>query len=63
MLDQVRHLVPAWRRGLIQRLGRLILVKYVIVALPIHHLMILEVSQWVFEDINSWLCTLLHLGW
>ena len=32
LLDQVKQFIPAWQRGLIQRPGRLILVKSVIAA-------------------------------
>lgn len=36
LVDQVRKIIPAWQRGLIQRPGRLVLVKSVISARPIH---------------------------
>lgn len=53
ILDQVRKIIPAWQRGLIQRLGRLILVKSVISAWPIHHLLVLDAPVWVFEEIDK----------
>lgn len=55
LLDQVTNFIPAWQRGLIQRPERLILVKSMISSRPIHHLMILDAPQWVFDDINSWI--------
>ena len=42
MLDLVRKVIPAWQRGLIQRPSRLVLVQSVIVARPVHHLMITD---------------------
>lgn len=62
LLDQVRHMVPSWQRGLIQRPGRLILVKSVIAARSIHQLLILDAPQWVFDDINSWLQSFFWAG-
>lgn len=53
LLDQVRKLIPAWQRGMIQRPGRLILAKSVIPARPIHHLLVLNAPNWVFEEING----------
>lgn len=52
-LDQVRNIISAWQRGLIQRPGRLILVKSVISARPIHHLLVLDSSAWVLEEIDK----------
>lgn len=55
LIDQVRNFIPAWQRGFIQRPGRLILVKSVIAARPIHQLLVLDPPAWVIEDINKWM--------
>ena len=55
LLDQVRHFIPAWQRGLMQRPGRLILVKSVIAARPVHQLLVMKPPIWVLEDMDSWM--------
>jgi hypothetical protein len=40
LLDATLHIVPAWQRGLMTRPGRLVLVKVVMSARPIHQLLI-----------------------
>lgn len=55
LLDQVRHFIPAWQRGLMQRSGRLVLVKSVIAVRPVHHLLVMKAPAWVLEDMNSWM--------
>lgn len=55
MLDQVRNFLPSWQRGLIQRQGRLVLIKSVIAARPVHQLLILEAPAWVFKEMEKWM--------
>ena len=55
MLDHAKHFVPAWQRGLTQRPGRLILVKSVIAAKPVHHFMVTEAPDWVFDELDRWM--------
>lgn len=62
MLDQVRKFIPAWQRGLIQRPGRLVLVKLVVAARSIHQLMVLDVQAWVFEEIDKWMMSFFWAG-
>ena len=62
MVDQAKHCAPAWQRGLLQRSGRLVLVKSVVAAKPIHHFMIAEAPAWVLEDIDQWMCAFSGLG-
>jgi hypothetical protein len=40
LLDAVVHVLPAWQRGLIGRAGILTLIKSVILARPIHHILV-----------------------
>lgn len=53
MIDHAKCFVPACQRGLIKRPGRLVLVKSVIAAKPIHHFMVTEAPAWVFEELDS----------
>ncbi|KAM0834610.1 hypothetical protein ACQ4PT_063479 [Festuca glaucescens] len=53
MLDAAMHIMPAWQRGMISRPGRLTLVKAVITARPVHHLLVLEVPCWVLEELEK----------
>ena len=62
MLDQVKHFIPAWQRGLIQRPGRLVLVNSVIAARPIHHLLVMKAPQWVLEEVDKWMRAFLLAG-
>ena len=55
MLDQAKSCAPAWQRGLLHRPGRLVLVKSVIAAKPIHHSMIEDAPLWVIEEIEQWM--------
>jgi hypothetical protein len=55
LIDQVIHCVPAWQRGMIQKSWRLILIKSVISARPIHQLMVAEAPTWVHEELVKWM--------
>ncbi|KAM0866294.1 hypothetical protein ACQ4PT_042721 [Festuca glaucescens] len=55
MIDKVIHCVPAWQRGMIEKSGRLILIKSVIAAHPIHHLLVAEAPAWALEEIVKWM--------
>ncbi|KAM0911282.1 hypothetical protein ACQ4PT_013589 [Festuca glaucescens] len=53
LLDAVVHIVPAWQKGLIAKPGRLTLVKAVMAARPIHHLLVSEAPLWLLEEIDK----------
>jgi hypothetical protein len=53
-LDMVIDCIPAWQRGLIARAGRLILIKNVILARPVHHLLAVNAPVWLLEEIDKW---------
>ena len=55
MLDKAKKCAPGWQRGLLQRSGRLVLVKSVVAAKPIHHFMITDAPGWVFEELDKWM--------
>lgn len=55
MLDKAKRCVPAWQRGMIQKPGRLILVKSIISARPIHSFMVMDAPAWVFEKLDQWM--------
>jgi hypothetical protein len=54
MLDRAINFFPAWQRGLIEQAGRLILIKSVIAAMPLHHLMVAEAPVWLLEELEKW---------
>jgi hypothetical protein len=54
MQDKVLHSMPAWHRGLLDRAGRLVLIKAVILARPIHLLLIADPPVWLLEEIIKW---------
>jgi hypothetical protein len=54
MLDHTLEFLPPWQRGLLERSGRLVLIKAVIMARPIHHLLIEEALVWLLEEVNKW---------
>lgn len=62
MLDHAKKSAPAWQRGLIHRPGRLVLVKSVIAAKPIHHFMVTHAPVWVFEEIEQWMRSFFWAG-
>jgi hypothetical protein len=55
MLDGVFTLIPAWQRGLIQRASRLMLIKTVIAARPIYHILVSKLPDWLLEEIAKFL--------
>ena len=55
MLDHVLNCFPAWQRGLLQRSGRPILMKSVVTARPVHHLLVADAPVWLLEEINKWM--------
>jgi hypothetical protein len=54
-IDKVVNCVPAWQSGMIQKAGRLILIKSVITARPIHQMIVAEAPVWVLDEIVKWL--------
>lgn len=45
-----------------QHSGGLVIVKSVIAARPVHHILMLEAPDWVFNDINSWMHSFFWAG-
>ena len=50
MIDQAKQFVSPWQQGLIQCPGQLVLVKFVIAATSIHHLMVSDAHVWFFRS-------------
>jgi hypothetical protein len=53
---------PAWQRGLIQRAGRLILIKSVITARRTHQMLVAEAPAWLLQEIASGLRAFFWVG-
>jgi hypothetical protein len=62
LIDKVIHCAPAWQRGMIQKSGRLILIKSVISARPIQQLMVAEAPAWVLEELIKWMRAFFWVG-
>ena len=62
MLDAAIRVVPAWLRGLIGRPGRLVLVKSVLSARAVHHLIVTEAPAWLFEEFGKYLWSFFWAG-
>jgi hypothetical protein len=58
----VIEFIPAWQRGLIQKQGRLVLIKSVIAAKPVHHLLVADASDWLLEEVQRWMRAFLWTG-
>jgi hypothetical protein len=54
MLDRVLQCMSAWYRGLMDGAGRLILIKVVVFARPIHLLLIADPLAWLLDEITKW---------
>jgi hypothetical protein len=54
-LDNIKRMLPAWQRSLIAKESRLTLVKAVLQARPMHHILVEEAPVWLLEEIKKWL--------
>ena len=54
-VDRVIEFVPGWQRGLIERAGRLTLIKTVITAKPVHQLLVIDAPIWAIKEVEKWL--------
>jgi hypothetical protein len=52
MLDATVKFLPGWQRGLIAHPGRLVLVKEVISARPVHQMLVAEAPGWLLEEVD-----------
>ncbi|KAM0931418.1 hypothetical protein ACQ4PT_000437 [Festuca glaucescens] len=57
MLDKALHLLPAWQRGMVRKEGRLVLIKSVLSARAIHHLLVEEAPSWLLDEIIKCITT------
>ena len=53
MLDMAVNLVTPWMKSLIARVGRLILVKSVLSARHVHHLLVANAPVWLLQEIEK----------
>jgi hypothetical protein len=52
LIDKVADKLPRWKSALITNAGRLTLVKSVLTAIPIYHLLVLLCPKWVIKAID-----------
>jgi hypothetical protein len=53
LVDKVADYLPGWKASLLNRPGRLVMVKVVLTATPIYHLIALDLPKWVFKAIDK----------
>jgi hypothetical protein len=54
-LDNVTRMLPAWKLSLIAKESWMVLVKTVLQARPIHHILVEEAPVWLLEETTKWL--------
>jgi len=53
LVDRVADYLPGWKASLMHRAGRLVMVKVVLTAVPIYHLIALDLPKWVIKAIDK----------
>uniref|UniRef100_A0A0A8XQ40 Uncharacterized protein n=1 Tax=Arundo donax TaxID=35708 RepID=A0A0A8XQ40_ARUDO len=53
LVEKVADKLPGWKAGLIHKAGRIILVRMVLTAIPIHVLIALDIPKWVIRAIDK----------
>jgi hypothetical protein len=53
LIDKIADKLPGWKSALIHTAGRLTLVKSVLAAIPIYHLIVLQCPKWVIKAIDK----------
>jgi hypothetical protein len=53
LIDKVADYLPGWKAYLMNRAGRLVMVKVVLTAVPIYHLITLDLPKWFFKAIDK----------
>jgi hypothetical protein len=49
LIDKITDKLPGWKSALIHTAGQLTLVKSVLTAIPIYHLIVLQCPKWVIK--------------
>lgn len=53
ILDKIADMLPGWKAALLERSGRLVLVKAMLTAIPIYVLLAIDVPKWFIKAINK----------
>ena len=53
LVDKVSEYLPGWKASLMNRAGRLVMVKVVLPAVPIYILIALDLPKWVLKAIDK----------
>lgn len=62
ILDKIADKLPGWKADLLDKSGRLILVKAVLTAIPIYLLFALDIPQWFIKAVDKWRRSFLWRG-
>lgn len=53
LIDKIADKLPGWKAACLQPASRTILVKLVLTAVPVHHLIALRCPKWVIKAIDK----------
>ena len=53
LVDKVADYLPGWKASLMNRAGHLVMVKVVLTAAPIYHLIAMDLPKWFFKAIDK----------
>jgi hypothetical protein len=53
LIDKIAERLPGWKATLINSAGRVTLVKSVLTAIPIYHLIAIQCPKWVIKAVDK----------
>lgn len=53
LIDKIANKLPGWKAPLLSKVGRLVVVKSVMSATPIHQMLVLNLPKWFFKAVHK----------